>query len=202
VARERGREGRAREGERGAREREAVAHMQYVMRRLTMLQPHVQSRARTVAKVLSTLPANLMTTAVQRAPTSWTSTSSHVDAWKPCSRPCLSTCRPSICHTAIACRGMANRASWTLRIQREVLPLVNIFSRKTPAKPESVAAASAAHTPSSGEAPVGELLDFASWDCTRMTPPVSSTKESHWTGLKERWRSTTVKKAVESDLSW
>ena len=33
---------------------------------------------------------------------------------------------------------------------------MNIFSRKTPANPESVAAASAESAPSSGEAPVGE----------------------------------------------
>ena len=81
-------------------------------------------------------------------------------------------------------------------------PEVNIFSRKTPAKPESVAAASAATTPSSGEAPVGVFDDLASSDWTSTTPRVRSTKESHWTGEKVLWRSTTVKKAVESDLSW
>lgn len=43
---------------------------------------------------------------------------------------------------------------------------MNIFSRKTPAKPEMEAAASAALTPSQGAAPVGALDDFPSSDCT------------------------------------
>jgi len=79
---------------------------------------------------------------------------------------------------------------------------VNIFSRKTPAKPEMEAAASAALTPSQGAAPVGALDDFPSSDCTSATPAISSKKETHCAARKLRRRSKTVKKAVEMVLSW
>ena len=63
-----------------------------------------------------------------------------------------------------ACNGSAKMPSCTLRIQMELEPEVYIFSRYTPAKPESVAAASAATTPTVGDAPVGAFADLASCD--------------------------------------
>ena len=77
-----------------------------------------------------------------------------------------------------------------------------IISRNTPAKPERAEAEMAAAAPTRGAAPVGADEDLASSLCTRSTPRVRSIKESHCGQLNLLLRMITVKKAVESVLSW
>ena len=91
---------------------------------------------------------------------------------------------------------MAKRPSCTLRIQSEMPPEVNIFSRYTPAKPESVAATSAAQTPRNGFA-FAAAEDLASSLCTKTTPAVRRMKESHCGPRNDLPSRRIVKQAVE-----
>ena len=69
-----------------------------------------QMSATTLANVLSTLPANLITTAMRSAPPTCSATTSHVLNRKPCSQPCLSIASksPDAC-IAINWRGSVKR---------------------------------------------------------------------------------------------
>ena len=85
--------------------------------------------ASTAAKVLSMLPAYLITIATISPPATWTATTTHVLGQKPCSAPCAAMCARSVWNTVSVWSGSVKMASWTLRIQIEVEPRVNMSSR-------------------------------------------------------------------------